>query len=200
MKSTNTIFTTEKQVEHPLTQKSRFGWMPILFMAIVVINLILTLGVLGRIKSIETNSSDIYVQKSDGSVETAEPKSQLHREEEVIKTFVREWLILAYTWNTTDPKLFVRENSINYPLALYSASMALHPEYRQAYLTSVSRKYSQRFSFQNYIAGKDQSYVRVFREPVVEKIEEGLWEVTIIAYRTHSSDGSIVNLKRVLRP
>ena len=177
---------------HPLTQKSRFGWMPIVVLAIILSNLILSFNLQRKISLLTINKPYIYVQKVDGEIAVAEPVDPLYRSETVIQTFTRDWLTLAYTWNIQDPKMFISENKVNYPLPLYSASIAIMPEYREAYLASVSHKYRDRFVFENYIAGKDQSYVRIFQQPVVKKVEEGVWDVTIIAYRTHAKGDSII--------
>lgn len=182
-----------KSIVHPLTQKSRFGWIPIIVVVIITTNLILSFNLQGKVNSLIVNKPYIYLQKIDGEVAVAQSVDPLYRSETVVQTFVEDWLTLAYTWNIQKPKMFVSENKVNYPLPLYSASMAIVPEYREAYLASISQKYSDRFPFENYIAGKAQSYVRVFQKPIVRKVEEGVWDVTIIAFRTHATGESILD-------
>ena len=179
------IPSLENKGTEPLTQRSRFGWMPILFLVIVFCNLFINFMGLSRMKKIAQNQPYIYMQKVDGTVEKGSPVEEFWRSEAVVANFVEDWLTLAYSWNLNDPKQFVREKQSNYPLPLYVASMAIEPVYREAYLESISEKYKNRFPFQVYISGKNQSYIRVFEEPIVEEIEPGTWEVAIYAYRTH---------------
>ncbi|WP_052056099.1 hypothetical protein [Myxosarcina sp. GI1] len=184
--------SSEKIIESPLTQKSRFGWLPLVVILLLGLNLIKTFSNGKAISNLAQNKSNIYVQKLDGEVAVANSVERLARTETVIREYVKEWLILAYTWNLKEPNLFVSEGRIDYPLPLYWATMAIIPGEREAYLEWVSRRYEERFTFQNYIVGKEQSYVRVFREPVVEKVAEGVWDVTIIAYRTHARRNEIL--------
>ena len=188
---TNQQNLNSKSTVHLLTQKSRFGWIPIVVIAVIVTNLILTFNLQQKVSLLTVNKPYIYVQKVDGQVAVAKSADPLYRSEAVIQTFVGDWLTLAYTWNIKDPEQFVDENKINYPLPLYLASIAIVPEYREAYLASTSQKYSDRFVFENYIVGRDQSYVRIFQKPVVKKLKKGVWDVSIIAFRTHATGDSI---------
>lgn len=180
-----------KPREDLLTQKSRFGWMPLVVILTLLINLILTLRLNQKVKILAREKPYIYVQKVDGEVAVAEAAEELEREDKVIQSFIGDWLKTAYTWQIKDPKQFVTENNINYPVPLYFASLAIAPDYREAYLAAVAKKYSDRFRFDKYISGTNQSKVRVFKKPIVESIEPGVWDVTIIAYRNHATGNSI---------
>lgn len=191
-----------KSREDPLTQRSRFGWMPLVVVLTLLINLILTFRLNHRVGFLANNKPYIYVQKVDGEIAVSEAADELHRSDKVIQQFTEDWLKTAYAWQIKDPKQFVTENNINYPLPLYFASLAIAPDYREAYLTAIAKKYSEGFRFDNYISGTDQSYIRIFQKPVVESIEPGVWDVTIIAYRTHAKEDSIFaeeQFNRVLR-
>ena len=57
-------------------------------------------------------------------------------------------------------------------------------------------------SYEQYLSGKNQSYVRVFEQPIVEQVEPGVWDVTVIATRTHARGNAIMaqeNFNHVLR-
>ncbi len=180
------------RLQHPLTQRSRFGWMPIAIIATLLVNCFLTFRLLGLNKSAVTSKPYIYVQKADGTVERAEPANKLYRSEAVVKAYAEDWLKLAYTWRSSNPNAYVSEGQVKYPLPLHTASHAIAPGYRETYLASTNHKYSKQFSFDLYLSGKYQSYVRVFEEPVIEQVEPGVWNVTVIATRTHAQGNSIV--------
>lgn len=189
---TNKNNQTKSADATPLTQRSRFGWMPIFVITTLLFNCYLTFKLLGLNKSAVASRPYIYVQKTDGTVELAEPVDELYRSEAVLQAYAEDWLKLAYTWSSSNPNSYVSERQVKYPLPLYMASQAIVPGYREAYLGSVSHKYSQQFTFDLYLTGKHQSYVRVFNKPVVEQVEPGVWDVTVIATRTHSQGKSIV--------
>lgn len=175
-----------------LTQRSRFGWLPLAIVTTLLFNCYLTFKLLGLNKSAVTNRPYIYVQKTDGTVEIAEPALDLYRSEVVLQSYAEDWLKLAFTWRSSNPNTFVSEGQVKYPLPLHIASQAILPGYREAYLVAVNQKYSQQFSFNNYLTGSHQSYIRVFKKPIVKQVEPGIWDVTVIATRTHSRGKSII--------
>ena len=181
-----------QKTKQALTQSSRFGWMPFAIVGVILLNLVLTWQIQGEISSLRNNQPYIYLQKTDGTVDQGRPVNPRERTDEVVETFVEDWLTQAYTWNIQDPDLFVRSNGENFPLPLYVASFAIKPVYREAYLNSVAQKYQDKFPFQKYIAGVQQSKVLIFEQPIVEPKEAGIWDVTIIAYRTHSAGNDVI--------
>ncbi len=187
---------------HPLAQKSRFEWMPWAIVSLLLINSLLLWRLLGLNKAAVVSRPYIYLQKVDGTTERAEPVDELYRSNAVVKAFAEDWLKLAYTWRFPNQDSGVTERRVKYPRPLHTASMALAPGYREIYLTSLEQKYSQQFSFEQYLSGKNQSYVRVFEQPIVEQVEPGVWDVTVIATRTHARGNAIMaqeNFNHVLR-
>lgn len=187
---------------HPLAQKSRFEWMPIAIVGTLLINSFLTVKLLGLNKSAVTSRPYIYVQKADGTAEKAEPVDELHRSDAVVKAYAQDWLKLAYTWRGNNPHGFVSERGVKYPLPLHTASLGIVPGYREIYLTSINQKYSKQFTFDSYLSGQNQSVVQVFEQPIVEQVEPGVWDVTVIATRTHAQGNAITaqeNFNHVLR-
>ncbi|MGB5632912.1 MAG: hypothetical protein WBM86_09065 [Waterburya sp.] len=178
--------------QHPLTQRSRFGWMPIAVIATLLINCFLTFKLLGLNKLAVTSRPYIYVQKADGTSDRAEPANKLYRSNAVVSAFAEDWLKLAYTWRSSNPNSYVNEGQVKYPLPLHMASHAIAPGYRETYLIATNHKYKDQFNFELYLSGKYQSYVRVFEQPIVRQVEPGVWDVTVIATRTHSQGNSVV--------
>ena len=178
--------------KHPLEAKTRFGWMPFAIISTLIFNCFLTFQLLGLNKSAVTSRPYIYMQKADGTTDKAVPVHEFERSEAVLKAYAQDWLKLAYTWRSNNPDLYVVERQRKYPLSLHTASQAIAPGYRETYLDAVNLKYSQRFDFEHYISGQHQSYVRVFEQPVVAKVEPGVWDVTVIATRTHAKGNSTI--------
>lgn len=191
-----TVSPGENNSSHPLEAKTRFGWMPIAIISTLLFNCFLTFKLLGLNKSAVSSRPYIYMQKSDGTTDKAEPVDELYRSEAVLKAYAQDWLKLAYTWRSKNPDLYVVERQRKYPLSLHTASQAIIPRYRETYLDSTSLKYSERFPFENYISGQHQSYVRVFEQPVVAPVEPGVWDVTVIATRTHAKGNSPIAQER----
>lgn len=188
---------------HPLTQRSRFEWMPLAIIGMLLFNCFLTLRLVGLNKLAVASRPYIYMQNVDGTAEKAEPVDELYRSDATIKAYAEDWLKLAYTWRSNDrDSYYVNERQVKYPLPLHTASMAIAPGYRETYLPSTNQKYSQQFSFDTYISGKHQSYVRVFEQPIVERVKPGVWDVTVIATRTHARGNAIIaqeNFNHVIR-
>jgi len=178
----------------PLTQKSRFGWLPLLFLIGLFYNLFMTFNLNSRVQKLIIDKP-VYVQRPDGEVSKADPVSRLHRENEVIQKFSREWLIFAYSWSSDNPDNYRVENQIKYPKEFHTASLAIDRQYRQPYMEAIAEKYRRVYKFNDYITGKHQSFVQIFDAPIVEPVkgEEGVWDVTIVANRTHTVNNSILD-------
>jgi len=163
----------------------------------------------------------IYMQTLDGTTVVAKPVDPLDRSEEVNENFAADWLTLAYTWKlppepektasgtklgktasgTESAKSSVTERNIDFPYQFHTASLAIEPGYREAYMDLMAQKYSRQFPFSNYISGQNQSYVRIYSKKVVP-VEKGLWDVMIVATRIHASGDTILAqeiLNRVIR-
>ncbi|MEO1669251.1 MAG: hypothetical protein AAFR77_00480 [Cyanobacteria bacterium J06631_2] len=187
-----TISPRENKPRHPLEEKSRFSWMPLAIVGTLILNCFLTFKLLGLNKSAVTSRPYIYMQKVDGTTDKAVPMDEMYRSEATIKAYAQDWLKLAYTWRSKNPDLYVVERQAKFPLSLHTASQAIIPGYRETYLDSTNLKYKERFPFDNYISGKYQSYVRVFDQPIVMQVESGVWDVTVIATRTHAQGNSTI--------
>lgn len=180
--------------ENPLAEKSRFQWLPGAIVTIILLNLFSAWQTKGDIRELKRQQPYIYVQQENGDTIKAKPENSLFRNDNVVANFVEDWLTLAYSWDIQDPNLFIiaTKERAKLPLPLYAASFAIIPDYRDAYLHSTAIKYQIKFPFGKYIVGDNQSRVRVFEYPIVEKVNEGTWKVTIVAYRTHSAEDGII--------
>lgn len=143
----------------------------------------------------------IYVETAGGETIKAKPVEEFHREPTAIASFAEQWLLLAFSWNDLAelPENYVIENRIKYPYSFYLASLAIKPGYRESYLHLLTEKYREDFEFNRYISGEYQSLVRIFDEPIVLPVEdktgktiEGIWDVKIVATRTHSRGKIII--------
>lgn len=203
MNTSSKIQQQAPPVTHPLAQRSRFEWMPLAIIGVLLFNCFLTFRLVGLNKSAVASRPYIYMQKVDGTAEKAEPVDELYRRDATIKAYAEDWLKLAYTWRSNDrDAYYVNERQVKYPLPLHTASMAIAPGYRETYLASINQKYSEQFDFDTYISGKHQSYVRVFEKPIVEQVKPGVWNVTVIATRTHARGNAIIaqeNFNHVIR-
>ena len=176
-----------------LEQKSPYRWFPLLIVGVIVLNLFITLRSSQKIQNLAITKPFIYVQTENGEVIAAKAVNELHRNEHVIQTFAQEWLIHGFTWKLNGSNISsVREKEVEYPTPLHDASLAISPEYREGYLLALNDKYSEQFKFRDYILGQRQSYIRIFDQPVVKEVEPGIWDVTIVAYRTHTEGKSII--------
>lgn len=177
-----------------LTQRSRFGWLPLLFLIGISWNLFMTFNLNSRVQKLIIDKP-VYVQRPDGKVSKADPVDPLHREHAVIQKFSQEWLQTAFSWSNNNPDNYEVESQIKYPKEFYLASFAIDPEYRKPYMEAVAEKYSRVYKFSDYISGANQSFVRMFDAPMVEPVkgEKNVWDVTIVANRTHTANNSILN-------
>lgn len=176
------------KLEHFLAEKPRFQWIPMAIVAILLSNLFLTWQTKGDVRRLKQQQPYIYVQQENGDIVKAKPEDPLFRNEKVVANYVEDWLTLAFSWDLQSPNLYITatEERAKIPLPLYAASFGIIPSYRDAYLHSTAIRYKSKFPFVKYIAGSNQSRVRVFEEPIVEKTGQGIWKVTVVAHRTHS--------------
>lgn len=194
------------QQSHPLFQQSKFRYLPPIVLSLLLSNLLVTCNNSRKLQMVSENRPYIYVQNPDGTTVQAKPADTLYRSDAVIRKFTEDWLKLAFTWKVLPEKgkAFVNERKIDFPYQFYTASLAIQPGYREAYMDLTAQKYQKDFPFGNYIAGQLQSYVRIYEpgQSKIQLVEKGVWDVTIIATRTHASNDSIVAqeiLNRVIR-
>lgn len=182
---------------HPLFNRSRFKYLPLTVLLLLVANL---LGMCHSSFSARQAAKDepyVYVQLPDGEVVQAQPKGHLYRSEETLQQFAQNWLTLGFSWKLdpapeANPENMVTERNINFPKPFHAASVAIIPGLRESYMDSTAQKYRETFPFEKYISGEQQSYLRFFEEPKVHKIKDGVWDITVIATRTHASGNAII--------
>lgn len=179
--------------EHPLHQQSKFRYLPLLVLVLLLLNLLATCNNTRALQMASKNQPYIYVQNPDGTTLQAQPTDPLSRSDSVIAKFAEDWLKLAFTWKIPPEKgkAFVTERGVDFPYQFHAASLAIKPGYREAYMDLTAQKYQREFSFGNYITGQRQSYVRVYDRAKVQMVEKGVWDVTLVATRIHAADDSI---------
>lgn len=179
---------------NPLFQPSRLRYLPLVILVLLILNLLATCSNSNASRLAAKNQPYIYVQQPDGAAVEAKPADPLFRTEEVVATFAEDWLKLAFTWKGLPEKgkSFVKERGSDFPSPFHAASLAIEPGYREAYMDLVAKMYQREFPFANYITGQNQSYVRTYEAPKVQRVAKGVWDVTIVATRTHASGDSVI--------
>lgn len=182
---------------HPLFKQSKFRYLPLIILSVLLLNLLVTCNSYRRLQVVSENQPYIYVQNpADGTTVQAKPAEPLYRSDAVITKFTEDWLKLAFTWKVPPEKgkAFVNERGIDFPYQFHVASLAILPGYRERYMDMTAQKYQKEFPFANYISGQFQSYVRIYEpgQSKVQLVEKGIWDVTIVATRTHASNMSIL--------
>ncbi|NJO93696.1 MAG: hypothetical protein HC820_03830 [Hydrococcus sp. RM1_1_31] len=186
------------QPDHPLFEPSRFKYLPLVVLFLLLLNLLATCTNTRTSRMAAKNQPYIYVQTPDGNTVKAKPVDPLYRSDAVIANFTKNWLKLAYTWKTPPQKgkAFVSERGIDFPYQFHEASIAIVPGYRESYMDSQAKKYEREFSFSDYISGRYQSYLRIVEDedkskPKIEQVSKGIWDVTVVATRIHAQGNSI---------
>jgi hypothetical protein len=177
-----------------LSPPSRFRHLPLAVLVLLILNLLATCNNARTAKMAAVHQPYIYVQNPDGTTVEAKPVDPLERSEAVVAKFAQDWLKLAYTWKAAPEKgkAFVNERGMDFPADFHAASLAIEPGYREAYMDLMVEKYQREFPFSNYTSGQQQSYVRTYQQPKVEPVEKGVWDVTLVATRTHATGNSIL--------
>ncbi len=179
---------------HPLSQQSFFKYVPLGFLLLLILNLFVTCSNSKTSQMAAKNQPYIYIEKPDGTTLRAEPVDPLYRSEPVIEKFAEDWLKLAYTWKILPEKgkPSISERGVEFPYQFYAATLAIEPGYREAYMALTAHKYQREFPFSNYITGQRQSYVRIYDGSKVQQVDKGVWDVSVVATRTHASGDSIL--------
>jgi hypothetical protein len=178
---------------HPLSTPSRFKHLPLVVLFLLILNLLATCHNSRTSQRGAENRALIYVQTPDGEVIQASPKDSLDRSDATISLFVQNWLKLAYTWQSPPSRgdAFIKERGTDFPYQFHGASFAISPGYREAYMDLIAREYQEKFPLANYISGRHQSYVRIFESPKIVPVSKGVWDVQVVATRTHVEGKSI---------
>jgi hypothetical protein len=184
---------SEIDSNHPLSTPERFKHLPLVVLSLLILNLLATCHNSRTSQMGALNRALIYVQTPTGEAIEAYPKDSLYRSDATIALFVENWLELAYTWKSPPSKgnAFVKERGIDFPYQFHAASFAIQPGYREAYMDLTAREYQEKFPFANYIGGRHQSYIRIFENPKIVPVSPGVWDVQVVATRTHVEGKSI---------
>jgi hypothetical protein len=184
---------SEIDSNHPLSTPERFKHLPLVVIFLLILNLLATCHNSRTSQMGAQNRALIYVQTPQGNVIEASPKDPLYRSDATISLFVEDWVELAYTWKAPPSRgeAFIKERGIDFPYQFHAASFAIEPGYREAYMDSTAREYQEKFPFANYISGRHQSIVRIFEDPKIVPVSKGVWDVQVVATRTHVEGKSI---------
>ncbi|GFE72157.1 hypothetical protein [Chroococcus sp. FPU101] len=184
--------TSKIEEGHPLFSPSRFKYVPLVVISLLLLNLLATCQSNRASHRALMNRPYIYVQQTDGTAIKVSPADSLYRSDETLIDFASNWLKLAYTWKLkNEPGKEANERGRNFPYPFHLASLAIALGYREAYMDLIANTYQKEFPLSRYITGEEQCYVRIFETPQIEKIKPGLWNVTIVATRTHARGNSI---------
>ena len=184
-----------------LNKPSPLRYLPLLMWVMMLGILVNSCNNSRKLDKAIQNKSYIYVQKQDAEMVKAQPVNPLYRSERVLKDFGETWLRVAFTWQKTSSKenSYVTERGVNYPREFHLASLAIKPGLRESYMKKTYEKYQKKFPFSKYISHQYQSRIDLYRQPTVIAVQDesgrvipGLWDVKIVALRTHSQDKSII--------
>lgn len=172
----------------PQQKKRKIPWLFIGFGSSYVFLFIAVLGIGANLASIRDERSTLFIKTDDQTIH-AERADPLYRSESQVKAYARQWFKTAYTWNSEDQTKKV--GPITYPAKLWAASFAMDLGMREGWLEQVRNRYAQQLPLEAYTIGKMEAVIELTREPMVEKVDEGLWRVTVVADRAHiKSDGT----------
>ena len=185
--------SSELEEDHPLFQPSRFRYLPLAVFLLLLLNLLATCSNSRASRIAAKNQPFIYIQTPNGATIQAQPVDPLYRSDATIAQFAENWLQLAYTWKSIPQKdkAYVEERGTKFPYQFHAASLAIEPGYREAYMDLIAKKYQKEFALEKYISGEQQSYLRFFEQPQIIPVKKGIWDVKIVATRTHAKGDSI---------
>jgi hypothetical protein len=169
-------------------KKRKLPWLFIGFASSYAFLFLIVLGIGANISAIREERSNLFVQTPDGTLH-AQRTDPLYRSDAQVKNYAKEWFKTAYSWHSQDGTKKV--GPITYPAKLWTASFAMDLGMREGWLEQVKARYAQQLPLDAYVVGKQQAVIELTREPTLQKVEEGLWRVTIVADRAHiKSDGT----------
>jgi hypothetical protein len=185
----------ELQSQFQKVSTPRFQPIPIAVVVLLILNFFVACGANRAANQARESQPYIYVYGPDGSAQRARPQSDLARPESVIKSYAERFIQVGFTWNT---KVIDKgeENGFNVegvmiPTPLYYASFGIQPGFRESYLKGYAQKSTNTYSLSDYVNGSKEVDVKVFGEPKVQKVADGVWDVTVIATRIHHSNRQV---------
>ncbi|HEY9824231.1 MAG TPA: hypothetical protein V6D19_02200 [Stenomitos sp.] len=183
------------QAQFQKVSAPRFQPIPIAVVVLLTLNLFVACGANRAANQARESQPFIYVYGPDGSAQEARPKSDITRPDAVLKSYAERFIQVGFTWNKQvvdkgEEKGFAVEG-ITIPTPLYYASFGIQPGFRESYLKGLAQKSGKDYTLSDYINGSKEVEVKIFGEPKVQKVGEGLWDVTVIATRIHHSNGQV---------
>ena len=180
--------------KHPLLQESILRYIPYLVIILLAFIIGTNLYNAWQIGQAIKLKPYMYVQMSSGETLKAQPVENIQRTDQTLINFAQNWLTLAFSWkNTQDNKSSgVTERGTAFPKQFHTASLAIQPGYREAYMDLVADTYKEQYQLKKYISGENQSYIRFFETPQVVPVKKGVWDIYVVATRTHAKDESVL--------
>lgn len=169
-------------------KKRKVPWLFVGFVGIQLFQFLVVLGVGANVSSIQDDRSNLFIKTDDETIH-AERADPMQRTDSQIKAYARQWFKTAYTWDSKDKTKKV--GAISYPAKLWAASFAMDLGMREGWLQQVRTRYAEQLPLEAYTAGKSEAVIELTREPTLQKVDEGLWRVVVVADRAHvNSDGT----------
>ena len=123
------------------------------------------------------------VQLSDGTAIVVQQKEGNHRENIVIKNFVKQWVTLMYGWSGVVPGTEKQDRGVQttsggvVPVNSWLASLMMEPSFADGFLNELSEIVKNQGVMDGWLASTVK--FRYISEP--RQIAPGLWEVDLIA-------------------
>ena len=174
------------------TKQPRFQAVPLLVVVLLALNFFASCSARNAALQARKMQPYIYVHNPDGSAIQSEPQPALYRPEATIKSFAENFIRVGFTWTpeslNEDQQSSYPERGVQIPTSLYYSSFALQPGFREEYLQEYIKRYSNNFNLVDYLNGSKGVDVKIFGEPRVQQVAEGVWDVTVVATRIHHSN------------
>ena len=164
-----------------LTQNSnqRTVLYQLLILLAVIMNMTISCSNSSKISRVNQNQI-MGVQLSDGQVVTAQTSQVNERSNLVLNNFVEKWLYLSFNWTTDDLTVEIEKTKAKVPGNVYASTFAVTTtkDFRHQYIKQfaelIDKATGKKPSIQSAI-----SIDYISEKPT--KIEEGLWEVTVVS-------------------
>jgi hypothetical protein len=164
-----------------LTQNSNQRTVLYQLLILLAVMMNMTISCSNSSKISRVNQKQIIgVQLADGQVVTAQTSQVNERSNLVINNFVEKWLYLSFNWTTDDLTVEVEKIKAKVPGNVYASTFAVTTknDFRHQYIKQfaelIDKATGKKSSIQSAI-----SIDYISEKPT--KIQEGLWEVTIVS-------------------
>jgi hypothetical protein len=131
-------------------QFSQNKWAPRVVIGLLCLTVFNQCTTNGHINNIQREQKYAFVQKADGTTERVEQINSTDRGTPQLNRFVYEWTKTCYTWpgrfnGKPDPGAIYQGRKI--PSILYNCSLAMTPEFRDAYIPTFYDLYAKHPQF-----------------------------------------------------